>query len=305
MINVLLVEDEWLMMVGLKSMIDWEEFGFRIVGEASNGKEALEIMRKTPVDLLITDIKMPVMNGIELIKETEKTFDQCEYLILSCLDEFSYVKDALKLGVSDYLIKSDINKDRLIEVLDTVKKKIEEGRKQRYEHMKLVGDYKKSLGYFKQALFKEVISGLKRSEELQSQKDALKICLESAPLIVLKIMLDDFQQLRKKYVEKDEMLLRFSIMNILQEIIPGENKEIVVENSAEYVAAVNVEGDEDAVRLYAHQLCRRIMNTLKDFMNISVSIGVSRLPRDLKRSKTHMMKRIPRRVNVFSEAAAK
>ncbi|CAM3474386.1 response regulator [Paenibacillus lupini] len=108
MYRVLIVEDEFIVRYGIRSMIDWEKAGIEVTGEAANGKEALELIHLNPPDILITDIKMPIMDGIQLIKEVRNSGYAMKIIILSNLEEFQYAQKAISHGVSEYLIKSDM-----------------------------------------------------------------------------------------------------------------------------------------------------------------------------------------------------
>jgi len=108
MMRVVIVEDEYIVRFGIRSMIDWDKLGMTVTGEAANGQEALELMRHELPDILITDIKMPVMDGLALIAEARELSAQLKILILSNLEDFQYAKEAIRFGVSEYLIKSDM-----------------------------------------------------------------------------------------------------------------------------------------------------------------------------------------------------
>ena len=100
--KVLVVDDEFLVRLGLKTTIDWEAHGYKIVGEASNGKEALEIFDREDPDILLTDIKMPVMDGFKLIEEVRKRKKRIRIVILSHYDDFAFAQKALKFGATQY-----------------------------------------------------------------------------------------------------------------------------------------------------------------------------------------------------------
>ncbi|WNS44658.1 response regulator [Paenibacillus sp. MMS20-IR301] len=106
--RVIIVEDEFIVRYGIRSMINWEAIGLEVSGEASNGREALELMTGGLPDILITDIKMPVMDGIELIAEVRKLSQDIKIIILSNLEDFQYAKEAIRHSVSEYMIKSDM-----------------------------------------------------------------------------------------------------------------------------------------------------------------------------------------------------
>lgn len=126
--NVLIVDDEPIIRIGLKSLVNWEEHGFRLVGEASDGCEALEHIRREPVDIVITDIRMPKMDGLTLMREVKSVKGDIGLLVLSCLDDFAYVKEAMKLGAHDYILKPTMEPDELLAILQTVRTKLDEER---------------------------------------------------------------------------------------------------------------------------------------------------------------------------------
>lgn len=120
MLRVLLVDDEPYIVKGLEVLIDWEKEDCVIAGTASNGKEALDILSKTKVDLIIADIKMPVMTGLELLEKirSEKLSD-AYFVILSGYADFTYAQEALRFGCFDYILKP-VKKEALITVLGKV-----------------------------------------------------------------------------------------------------------------------------------------------------------------------------------------
>ncbi|EGA90850.1 two component transcriptional regulator, AraC family protein [Planococcus donghaensis MPA1U2] len=103
--KLLIVDDEWMIREGLEKTVPWNEWNIEVVGTAKNGYEALEILKKLTVDILLTDIRMPKMNGLELIEVCKQQYPSMRIVLLSGHDEFSYAQKALRLGVSDYLLK--------------------------------------------------------------------------------------------------------------------------------------------------------------------------------------------------------
>ncbi|AIQ59355.1 response regulator [Paenibacillus borealis] len=123
--RVIIVEDEFIVRYGIRSMINWESIGMEVIGEASNGREALEVMGAGLPDILITDIKMPVMDGIGLIAEVRKLSADIKIIILSNLEDFQYAQEAIRYGVSEYMIKSDMMPRDFEEVLLKQKESLE------------------------------------------------------------------------------------------------------------------------------------------------------------------------------------
>lgn len=123
MIKVVIIDDESIIRIGLKAIIDWEANGFLIVGEAANGKDGLELIRSAQPDLVITDIKMPQMDGISLIREANRVNPDIKFIIMSGHGEFELIRSAMKLGAIDYIMKLELDPESLLESLDAYKEK--------------------------------------------------------------------------------------------------------------------------------------------------------------------------------------
>ncbi len=121
MYKVLIVDDEVLVRIGLKNTIDWEDIGFSVVGEASNGEQGYAQFLKLEPDVVITDIKMPKQDGLWLTDKIHRENKNTRILVLTCYDEFQYARTALKNGASDYILKSEIVDDELIALMKKIK----------------------------------------------------------------------------------------------------------------------------------------------------------------------------------------
>lgn len=128
MYSVLIVDDEHLVRYGIKSMIDWEKIGFTVVGDASNGKEGLLAFEQHKPDVIITDIKMPVMDGLEMIGRIRDFDKSSKVIVLTCMQDFEFARTALRMGAADYLIKSDMMPDDLQAVMVGVKEQLDSER---------------------------------------------------------------------------------------------------------------------------------------------------------------------------------
>jgi two-component system response regulator YesN len=117
MTKLLIVDDESLLRQGFTHMTDWSDHGFQIIGEAVNGQEALEIIARQSPDIVVTDIKMPVMDGVELTRVIKRDYPRIQVLILSSYDDFDYVRETLRLGAFDYILKPKMNFADLLNVL--------------------------------------------------------------------------------------------------------------------------------------------------------------------------------------------
>lgn len=129
MFKVFLVEDEIVVREGIRNNISWEQYGFHYSGDAPDGELALPLIRQIQPDLLITDIRMPFMDGLALIELVRKEFPKTKVVIISGYDDFSYAQQAIHLGVEQYLLKP-ISKSKLVEILIALQKKMETEQKQ-------------------------------------------------------------------------------------------------------------------------------------------------------------------------------
>ena len=105
MYSVFIVDDEPIVLDGIRSRIDWEANGFTFAGEAGDGEIALSMIHEIKPDILITDIKMPFMDGLQLAQEVKRTQPWIKIIILSGHDEFDYAKKAISIGIQDYILK--------------------------------------------------------------------------------------------------------------------------------------------------------------------------------------------------------
>ncbi|MDQ6420046.1 response regulator [Paenibacillus sp. LHD-117] len=123
--KVLLVEDEFFVRESVKELIRWEELGFAVIGEAGDGAEALELMKHDPPDLVLTDIVMPRMNGIQLLKEAREAGIRSKFIMLTCMGEFEYVRQAMEYGASNYILKLSMSVKDLRDTLSKVNKELQ------------------------------------------------------------------------------------------------------------------------------------------------------------------------------------
>ena len=215
MLKIFLAEDEVIVRETIKRMIPWESLGFELVGEAADGEMALPLLIRQQPDLLITDIKMPFMDGLTLARLAKKEVPGLKVVILSGYDDFNYAKQAINIGVEDYLLKP-ITKNALIERLTEIRSRYEDEKTQReyYEkfHREIQAYEKNSSRDFFEALVSgslDMIEIYKRAEKL-----GLDIVAESYNILIFTMNCnEDFSGRREGYssweAESLEMLEKF------------------------------------------------------------------------------------------------
>lgn len=169
-IKVFLVEDEMVIRRGIKNSIDWEKEGYIFCGEASDGELAYPMIIKEKPDILITDIRMPFMDGLELCKLVKKELPNIKILILSGYDEFDYAKEAIRLGVTEYLLKP-ISSGKLLEALNGVSESIRREKEDKDLVRKYMEEMRENTEHEKQKFFEQMIaSNLSMADALETGK---------------------------------------------------------------------------------------------------------------------------------------
>lgn len=165
MLKVFLVEDEFIVRQGIKNNIDWKAHGYDFCGEASDGEVAFPMIQKLRPDIVITDIKMPFMDGLALSKLIKKELPWTEIIILTGHEKFEYAKEALKIGVAEYLSKP-ISGDELLREVGVLAEKIEEKRKERAIKEKYTTEMEENFLKDRKNLFQYMVLGSKTMPEL-------------------------------------------------------------------------------------------------------------------------------------------
>ena len=140
MFRVIAVDDEAIVRIAMQNIIKWEEYDMTFVGIASNGKRALELVAEKQPDIIITDLVMNEMDGIALIRELKARGYDGRIIVLSNYSEFEMVREAMKMGAFDYILKNSLIGANLLEVLEAAKKELAESRKRRAEPVLEVAD---------------------------------------------------------------------------------------------------------------------------------------------------------------------
>jgi len=132
--KVLLVEDEVFVRESVREIIDWEQWGFTVAGEAGSGTEAFEIIQKENPHLVITDIVMPGMDGIELLRRTREAGYAAKFVMLTCMNELHYAIQAMEYGASSYILKLSMSVEDLRKTLSKVSRELREEERRRQAH---------------------------------------------------------------------------------------------------------------------------------------------------------------------------
>ena len=251
--KVLLVDDDTIVRITLRSLIDWGRYGYEVAADASNGEQALRYLREHPVDLLITDMKMPIMDGLGLLGELNRHNRMPCTVVLSSYDEFKMVRESFRMGACDYLLKSDINEETLSALLARLNQ----------EH--LAEAEEEAAEPLPEKILVDMATG----------KTALDEGFLGADYYLVQFEIDDFGQhmvrfgsdlaggLTEPFLEFARQIPRVAARCVLGSLSPSR-----------YLMLYRV-SDAGQSRDNVVSTCRQLKNVWNNFMNLPVSAGIS------------------------------
>lgn len=287
MYTVLLVEDEEMIRNAIKKVIPWKELGFQLVGEMENGKETIEFLENRNVDLIITDICMPFVDGLELTNYIRNRNMKTKIVIITGHDDFEYAKQALSLGVSDYILKPVTAKE-FSEVLIKVRNQLDE-EKRHIEYLKsLQKKYKRTIKAAQEAFLKELLCKEIGEEIIEKRLEELSLFIHGDAYQVAAFNLGDNLVKSKLYTgdDLDIPILNFAVCNVVQEVINRYSHLWKVVHIGDSVFAIifvqKFEGDMDFEGAVMDSL-NSIIKNLEAYLGIKISIGLGGKERSLSK----------------------
>lgn len=289
MMKILIVDDELLVRIALKSMIDWSAYGFELVGEAGDGKEALAMIQQHQPEIVITDIAMPHMDGLELIKQSREQDPAIHFLILSCHNDFEYVREALKLGACDYLLKLSMQPSDLLRILQELKNKIIEEEKKSKKILHLKTQLNENLNVIRKSFFLDVLkNNILNASDFQNKIENLKLRLANPYFLLVILKIDNYQKLRHENDLESDKLMDYAILNIINEVLNGYDLgEGFQSADGEFILLVSFESEVRSSAIYQQVqiIIGEILQLIRDILNISLSAGISKVAKGYKNIK--------------------
>ncbi len=213
--KVLIVDDEALVRIGLKTTIDWEDLGFSIVADASNGEQAYQLYKKYKPEVIITDIRMPQKDGFYLIDKIRSENKQSKILVLTVYDEFAYARKALKLGADDYILKTEIEDEELIELMLKLKKELE--KENLDQDNKTYQENEKSIK--KTLLAKIIRNDFDINKEIENKFKNIDFNLSQSNYVLTNILIEE----KISNVEKNNNKINSAVINIVFDQLADKN----------------------------------------------------------------------------------
>lgn len=265
MLKTIIVDDELIIRQGIKQLIPWEELGYSIEDEASDGESALTKLKSAYFHVMITDISMPNMNGLELIKEIRTFNSELKIIVLSGYNEFEYVKEAMKYQVDNYLLKP-ISEQELIETLRNVKHVI----KTKIEHQYLGSEHSHVLiNHLMNRMIQHKISTI----EFRNRANFLQIEIPSAPYRMAVIELESLAAKYEEELDSLEYVILYACLNVVKEIFRNDGlASVVFEDNQHRIVCLFEDG---TTTVTPEQRMEDILQAIRIYVKTTVTIALS------------------------------
>ncbi len=292
MYKLLLVDDEEDVREGVIQEIDWNRYGFEVIGTAENGKEALELIDRCLPDVVVTDIQMPFLNGLQLAEEIRKGYPTTKIIILTGFDEFEYAQKAVKLDIDEYVLKP-FSSQELIEALVKVKSQIDEEIAQRENIQLLKEHYLQSLPVLREVFLTSLITRKLPLVEIEEKAKNYDIRLDGRSFVVSVISMDRRfdhggdatlagpMTDRIDGPEARELPL-LAVKHMAEEVADKHQAGIVfVHNDHVVLITVLKEQERDSALHKTLTVLEEVRHSVEKYMKLTVTSGVGTVIRDV------------------------
>lgn len=273
MLKVLIVDDDFTARSNFKTMIDWEKNGFELCGEAANGQNAIGMIKDNLPDIVITDMNMPILDGVALIEYIGSNFPDIKSVALSGYEDFQYVKESLKNGAVDYLLKHKLDDISLLKVLKTASDKISR------EH-KLMKQIVQSREILRQDFIRKLVLGdICDMRVIKEKAKELELPIDRSPLMIVVIAIDDFKHIKKRFAEDKASGFISSLTDLTVEILADMGNAVMSEmDDGKFVIIFHFAVHSELfIHNHVSTTVRRIRESMKRYLNITACISLGRL----------------------------
>lgn len=273
MYKILIVDDEAVVREGIRDNIDWCELGFEFAGGCENGSEAMEAVDKLQPDVVLTDICMPFVDGLELTRYIFGKYPRIKVIILTGYDEFEYAQQAVKLKAYDFLVKP-ITANELRKLLGKVKNDLDEESRKLEDLNRLKMQLLESLPLLRERFLNRLVSGNLRSGELDDKLKYFGIGFKGEYFMTMAVDIDDYGELGRFHPGTEDELLLFASYNICEELVSREENGIVFQNRHDKIIVILSGSDADSLRENSLRLSEEIRQSIEKYLKFTVTIGI-------------------------------
>lgn len=280
-VKLLVVDDEFIIREGIKTKMDWNRLGVELVAVAENGYEALETLKAGPVDILITDIRMPVMDGIQLSREAMKLHPNLKIIILTGYEEFEYAKQALELSALSYMLKP-FTKQELEDTILLAKREII-GHRTVESHLKITMErLEQSFPLLKERYLNQLVSERLPLKEIKSRLQLVDIHFQSDTFAVMIVELDKTDGL-EQLPEHDgnSELLQLVVKDEAEQYLQTVQPSVVFSGlNSHIVCIIDIVKSDKHDELF--ELAENMKAYIENTLQVSVSVGIGGIKHGIK-----------------------
>ncbi|MBB6672367.1 response regulator [Cohnella nanjingensis] len=277
MYKVIIVDDEAVVRDGLKNTIRWEEHGFSLIGDCANGREAWEAIERLKPDLVISDISMPYMDGLELAGLVSTQYPYIKLIILTGYDQFEYAQQAIRLKVSDFILKP-ITAREIRELLDKVRLEMDADTRRREDLSRLQHQLHQSLPLLKERFLERLVALELGKPEIDERFAYFGLPRLVPHYLIMVADIDDFGVREAHFGDAhDAEFLRFAAFNIFEETVQQRNDVLLFRTREERMVALLFGWPEES-DLYeqAFGIAEEVRHHVEKFLKFTLTIGVGR-----------------------------
>jgi two-component system response regulator YesN len=277
MFKVMIIDDETIIRTGIKNIINWKQFECKICAEASDGEEGAALIKQHSPDIIITDIRMPGIDGLKMINEIKDLVPNCRIIVLTGYRDFDYVQEAIKLGVFDFVLKPT-KIEELTAVIDRAVNELKALKSKEEEFSKLKKLFEQNIPVLKEKFLYDLIYEIyPSSEDVLSRADLLGIDLSPFLLLVVEIDVDE----NAKISQYDRNLYQFGIINTFMDVFSDSFKVTNIPlNDVAVAFILEIKGSVDYLTLINNK-CDYLQELLTNCFSITVTIAVSSEGREI------------------------
>lgn len=281
MYRLMLVDDEYAVRKHVIDRIDWHQYDFEIVCQAENGKEGYELFEQYLPDVVITDIKMPFMDGLELSQKILEKYPYTKIIVLTGFDEFEYAKKSINLHIMNYILKP-ISANSLIEILEDVKVKLDEEINQKRDMDRLREYYQKSFPLLRDKFLEDFVKGEYLAEQVDEWLSYYLIPLKGNFYMVSVIQIDNFYEERQSINTKETEFKKMALLELVEEI--NKNEELGIfflsNNRVHIISQGNMNSETEFLQSVIWKL-ELIRQGIEKYQTFTITIGVGHVCRSL------------------------
>lgn len=276
-IRLCIIDDIPDVVEGIARGIPWTEYGISVAGTAGNGVAGRELILRTKPHIVLTDIRMPRLDGLEMMKELEPECPGMKVIFISGYTDFEYAQQAVRLGAFDYVIKP-FNPGQIVDIVLKAKAAIEEETLHEKQYRDMERKLRESMPYLRQEYFQLLLQYPAPAEQAAKRWDFLNIDLDREGFTVFLVEIDGFAERTMAIPVQEVELIRFTLHNILEETIRGITKGFIFrDNTNRYVAVINHTGACGTEALA--ELCRE---NIARYSKFTVSLGLGEEVRQIQ-----------------------